>query len=203
MGASAVGLEVEKHIRAIARLASTSKATIVSPDLANGGKLNPAKAPGKIKPKGCGCAKSEDEECKCDTTEKSITVEIAKASDEEQTVTGVVLQPETTDAQGDIYSADVIKEAAYNFLANYNESTKLGRQHKDFKNWQGRFALVESYLAPMEFAIKNRLIKAGSWIITVKVLDSKVWKAIKDGNITGFSIGGKAKVKQLSKVEES
>ena len=126
-----------------------------------------------------------------------LLVDIAKASDDEQTITGIVLKPEEVDGQGDIYSAEVIKEAAYKFLANYNRSTKLGRQHKDFKDWQNRQALVESYLAPMDFVLGTTIVKAGSWIVTFKILDPKIWKAIKDGKVTGFSIGGKAKIQKL------
>jgi len=155
----------------------------------------------------CGCGKSlrYGEKCeKCDapdmsedTSKSSFFVPIAKANDEEQTVTGVVLQPEVTDGQGDIYDAAVIKEAAYNYLMNYNKQTELGLQHKEFV--KGRFALVESYLAPLDIALGKSVVKAGSWIMTVKVLDSKIWKSVKDGKITGFSIGGKAKVQQLKK----
>jgi putative serine protease XkdF len=200
--------ELEQRLLAIGALAKTNKGLIGTPSLEGGGKKQPAKAPGKLKlpkkpKKGCACGKSTDEECDCEETASKTYFEIAKANDEEQTVTGVVLMPETVDAQGDIYSADVIKQAAYDFLASYNATTKLGRQHKDFANWTNRFALVESYLAPMEFALNTRIIKAGSWIMTVKVLDAKVWKMVKDGKITGFSIGGKARVKQLTNGAES
>jgi len=123
--------------------------------------------------------------------EFSIFVPIAKANKEEHTVTGVVLQPEVTDAQGDIMSANVIKQAAHDFLSKYNKKTELGFMHKSFKR---RFELLESYVAPMDFVLKSAVIKAGSWIVTVRVKETKVWKMIKDGNITGFSIGGKAKV---------
>ena len=155
----------------------------------------------------CACGKSLDQtktckkgascEMKKQTKSAPLFIPISKASDEEQTVTGVVLQPEVTDAQGDIYDATVIKAAAYDFLANYNKATKLGKQHNDFKAWQERFALVESYLAPIEFVMGTNLVKLGSWIMTVKVLDPKIWALVKAGKITGFSIGGKAKVKNL------
>lgn len=135
-------------------------------------------------------AEGDDDEQK--GVKKSITVAIAKANEEEQTVTGVVLQPEVVDGQGDIMSSDVIKETAYNFLANFNAKTKLGLQHSTFP--KGKLALVESYLAPMNFVLGSKTVKQGSWIMTVKVLDSALWKKVKDGKITGFSIGGRAKV---------
>lgn len=173
---------------------------IDSSALAGGGKLPPAQ--GKVKEEKCGCGKSADpESCDCDDskedTEKSMYVEIAKANDEQQTVTGIVLQPETTDAQGDIYDADVIRNAAYDFLASYNKTTKLGLQHSTFP--KGKMDLVESYLAPIDFVLNTHIVKGGSWVMTVKVLDSKLWAKVKAGTIGGFSIGGKAKVKDLTK----
>lgn len=122
-------------------------------------------------------------------------IPISKANDDEQTVTGVVLQPEVVDGQGDIYDAKVIRKAAHNFLAAYNSTTKLGLQHKDFKK---PFELLESFLAPMDMSIGTKVIKAGSWIIVVRVLDKGIWKQVKDGKLTGFSIGGKAKAQKLT-----
>lgn len=135
---------------------------------------------------------SEDEDDEQNPVEKSIVVDIAKASEEEQTVTGIVLQPEVVDGQGDIMSSDVIKESAYNFLAGFNATTKLGLQHSTFP--KGKLALVESYLAPMNFVLGSKTVKQGSWVMTVKVLDAALWKKVKEGKITGFSIGGRAKV---------
>lgn len=126
------------------------------------------------------------------SVEKRISVEILKASDEEQTVTGIVLQPEVVDAQGDVMSAAVIKQTAYNFLQNFNRSTKLGLQHATFP--KGKLALVESYIAPSGIVLGAKTVRQGAWIMTVKVLDAKIWKQVKDGKITGFSIGGRATV---------
>lgn len=177
-----------------------------SGDLDGGGKLLPQQGMGSsgINPapaKKCDCAKSGDGACKCadvEEAEKSIEVAIIKASsDEKQIVVGLVLAPEATDAQGDVYDADVIEAAAHNFLAGYNKTTKLGFQHKDFKNWHSRFELVESWIAPMDLSIGDVSIKAGTWIMSVRVLDAAVWKMVKAGKIKGFSIGGKAKVKKL------
>lgn len=206
----ALASTVQGQIHSIESLLKGKKPskTVTGDSLASGGKLAPAGnncANGKDCEK-CSCGKSKSEEIKscqkgdCPHVSKSqkFLVEIAKSSDEEQTVSGVVLQPEVVDAQGDIYSAEVIKQAAYKFLANYRAASKLGKQHKDFKNWEKRMALVESYLAPMEFVLGTKIVKAGSWIMTVKVLDAKIWKAVKEGNITGFSIGGVAKVQTLA-----
>lgn len=138
---------------------------------------------------------AEESAAVVESIEKSLYVPLLKANAEEKTVTGVVLQPEVVDAQGDIMSADVIRKAAYKFLADYNKATKLGLQHKDFKK---RFELLESFVTPQELVIKEKTIKEGSWVMTVRVLDSNIWKKVKQGKITGFSIGGKAKVKKIA-----
>lgn len=125
----------------------------------------------------------------------SITADIVKANTEKREVTGVVLQPEVTDAQGDIIGEDVIEQAAGDFLASFNKSTTLGLQHKAFNK---RFELRQSFIAPSDMVIANKTVRKGSWLMVVKVLDDKVWQAVKDAKVTGFSIGGKAKVKQLT-----
>jgi hypothetical protein len=121
-------------------------------------------------------------------------VPILKSDSEKQEITGVVLTPEVVDAQGDIISADVIEKAAGDFLASYNRSTKLGFMHKEFNR---RFELRQSFIAPSDMSIGSRVVKAGTWLMVVKVLEDKIWQAIKSGKLTGFSIGGKAKVKKL------
>ena len=207
--------DASEHLIAIANLVrkgSAKKGVVTGGDLESGGKLAPAQAGGKKTPmteEKCACGKAAAEQVKCtkgascEMKKKQPTlkhfIEIAKANDEQQTVTGIVLKPETTDAQGDIYDADVIRASAYDFLANYNKSTKLGHQHNDFKSWAARFSLVESYLAPIDFVLGDKTVIGGSWVMTVKVLDAKIWKMVKDGKITGFSIGGKATVQKLSK----
>jgi len=138
----------------------------------------------------------ENEDFEQSTVEKRFFVQIEKANQEQQTITGVVLQPEVVDAQGDIYSSEVIRDSAYKFLSNYNKYTKLGVQHSTFP--KGKMNLVESWIAPHNLVIGAKTIKQGSWIMTVKILDKELWQRVKDGKITGFSIGGKAKVKYLN-----
>lgn len=179
---------IEQHLHGIASLARgcVRKADVVDPAVATEEDSEPDT------PEDVSEASAENDADEQKPVEKSITVDIAKANDEEQTVTGIVLQPEVVDGQGDIMSADVIKDTAYRFLANYNRKTKLGLQHSAFP--KGKMILVESYLAPIDFVLGTKTVKAGSWIMTVKVLDAKLWKKVKDGKITGFSIGGRAKV---------
>jgi len=104
---------------------------------------------------------------------------------EEFKVMGVVYSPDETDSQGDSASAAEIEKAAYNFLQ--------GKQN--FKiNHKGRTAakILESYIAPTDLTIAGQTIKKGSWVIAIRILNKKVWKAVKDGILTGFSMGGRA-----------
>ncbi|RJQ04430.1 MAG: methyltransferase domain-containing protein [Bacillota bacterium] len=108
---------------------------------------------------------------------------ILKADEERQLVYGVVLEPDTLDTQGDTISADEIERAAHRFLA---KSRVVGQGHKR----PAKAEVVESYVAPAEMEIGGQRVKKGSWIIAVHVLDPELWRAIKAGEYTGFSVGG-------------
>lgn len=182
-------MDIKEHITSIAKLAKGSKKPGTR-KLVSGAPGVEDEPEDELEEGDEDDAEDDDDELK--SVEKRFEVAILKASDEEQTVSGIVLQPEVVDAQGDIMSADVIKQAAYAFLMNFNKSTKLGLQHAKFP--KGKLALVESYIAPNGIVLGAKTVKQGAWIMTVKVLDADVWKKVKDGKITGFSIGGRARV---------
>jgi hypothetical protein len=115
---------------------------------------------------------------------KAATGDIA----DERYVLGVVLEPltvEDADAQGDIYDAPTIKRAAHMYMQRYQN---VGLQHKEMVS--DRVILVESYIAPVQMNLGGTIIKAGSWMMAVRVDDDEMWAAVKSGAITGFSIGG-------------
>jgi len=127
--------------------------------------------------------------------DKRLYSPVLKADATEKTVTGVVLQPEVTDAQGDIMDAQVIRKAAEDFLAAYNRATKLGLMHKKFNQ---DFELLQSFVAPHGLTINNKIVKEGAWVLKVRVKKDQIWKQVMDGQIKGFSIGGKARVVKLA-----
>ena len=112
-------------------------------------------------------------------------VPIVKA--EERFVLGVVLEPETEDAQGDIYSEDEVRKAAHRFLEEFGG---LGLMHRMRVNDEVK--IRESYLAPADFALGETRIKKGTWLLGVHVLSDAIWAQVQDGTLTGFSIGGSA-----------
>lgn len=124
----------------------------------------------------------------------NLTVPLLKAEEvgELRVVTGIVLEPNEVDAHGDIVAPEVIRDAAYDFLARYNKATELGVQHELFGDLG--LELVESFIAPVDYVLPGGDVKAGSWVISVRVLDDNLWIKVKDGSLTGFSIGATATV---------
>jgi len=122
--------------------------------------------------------------------ESEIFVPILKKDEDRRLVTGIVLEPDEVDAQNDTISMGVIEEAAHNFLAKFNRSTQMGIMHKMFG--EIGVELVESFIVRETTKVNGHKVKKGSWMITIKVLDDLVWKKVKSGEITGFSIGGVA-----------
>lgn len=108
-------------------------------------------------------------------------------ADEERFVLGIVLEPETKDSQNDIYSEDVIRKAAHDFMAEFQN---IGLMHRTIIN--GKAQILESYLAPSAFNIGDQEVKKGTWLFGVRVTDDDLWEEVKDNQLTGFSIGGSA-----------
>lgn len=113
-------------------------------------------------------------------------VSILKAEDE-RFVLGVVLEPETVDAQGDIYSAAEVRHAAHKFMEEYRNS---GLMHQKLVN--DRVKIVESYLTLDELKVGDQSVRKGTWLLGMHILDDDLWRAIKAGELTGLSIGGSA-----------
>jgi DNA adenine methylase len=118
------------------------------------------------------------------------TIPLIKGLDpsDERYVLGIVLEPETVDAQEDIYSAAEIRSAAHRFMEEFQD---VGLMHKMRVN--GAVKIVESYLAPGDLTIGDRLIKKGTWLLGVRVFSDALWLEVKEGHLTGFSIGGSAR----------
>lgn len=117
-------------------------------------------------------------------------IPILKTEEERRLVTGIVLEPDEVDAQNDTIKARVIEEAAHKFLRKYNRSTEMGLMHSIFGNIG--VELAESYVTHEDTVLGGQKVKAGSWLMTVKVISDKVWADVKSGKLTGFSIGGTA-----------
>ncbi len=120
------------------------------------------------------------------TVEWAIEVTFEKST-EERLVHGIVYEPDVVDSQGDYASAEEICKACHNFMI---EKGELGVMHKESAG--PRATIVENYIAPAEFMLGSQRIKKGTWMMAVKVHDDELWGAVKKGEITGFSMGGRA-----------
>lgn len=119
---------------------------------------------------------------------KSIPLIKGVDPNDERFVLGVVLEPEVVDAQGDIYSPEEIRQAAHRFMEEFGG---LGLMHRFRVNDQVK--VLESYLAPADLAIGEARVRKGTWLLAVRILSDELWQQVKDGALTGFSIGGSAR----------
>lgn len=114
-------------------------------------------------------------------------VPLLKGKVEERIVYGIVYEPDEEDSQGDEANADEIRKAAYQFM---EECQTFKVMHKGKKV---KVKILENYLAPVDFTIEGKSVKKGSWVLVTRILDAKIWKAIKKGRLTGYSMAGYAR----------
>jgi SAM-dependent methyltransferase len=116
------------------------------------------------------------------------TFPIFKADGEKQIVYGVVLAPNETDLQEDWMRPEEIEKTAHFFMMN---GQTIGREHQEKA---AKVVPVESYIAPVDFPCEgqygDQMVKKGSWVLGVKVMDPEDWEKVKSGEYTGFSVGG-------------
>ena len=124
----------------------------------------------------------KSDEDKDPDVKKEFDVYVDKES-EKQVVYGVVYEPDVVDTQGDFMKADEIEKSAWEFMSDFR-NIDVGH---DFNPGQG--IPVESSIAPADFEVGGHIIKKGSWVLATKVNDD-VWKEIKDGGITSYSLAG-------------
>lgn len=118
---------------------------------------------------------------------------IAKSVDiQKQHFTSVVLRPDVPDLHGDIYDSQVVEDACY----QYNEiCRKANLQHLV----QTELATpIESYIAKSDFSLGNGEVKAGDWVMTMKIKDAELWEMCKKGTFTGFSVGCMATTEKIN-----
>lgn len=119
-----------------------------------------------------------------------VTVPILKADLEQQLIYGVALTPGVEDSQGDVLDAAEIEKAAHGWLAEYRSHDVQHNQVTKDADGQPFATPVESFIAPQDLQIGEKRVLKGAWVIGAKVHDPQAWRQVKDGKLTGFSIGG-------------
>jgi hypothetical protein len=118
-------------------------------------------------------------------------MQIIKINEEQQICYSIVLEPEVEDFQHDIIDAETIREGAHTFLEKYLwGEVNMNLMHR--KNIES-VKIIESFISPANFTWEGKNIKKGSWLMGIKVFDNELWKNIKSGKFSGFSIGGTGK----------
>ena len=135
----------------------------------------------------CMAKKKGMDEHRSDTAKKEFVIEIPfkKMDVEKRLVTGVVMEPGGIDLQGDFTDENEIETAAHSFM---QKSRVVGKGHES----KAKAEVVESYIASGEMDLGGQRVRKGSWVMTVKVHDEELWKEIRGGAFTGFSIGGRS-----------
>lgn len=121
-------------------------------------------------------------------------VKAAAGSHQEERITlGIVLEPETRDYQGDIYSESEVEKACDKFGAAYARGDAvLSDQHGRTLTRQ-QAELFQNYCVPFAGEIGVQPVKKGTWMQKWKYHSDELWADVKSGRRTGFSIGGSAK----------
>ncbi|MFY0127870.1 XkdF-like putative serine protease domain-containing protein [Bacillus cytotoxicus] len=123
-------------------------------------------------------------------------VPILKTEEEKQLVTGVVYEPLVEDSHGDMMTAEEIEKAAYTFMENYQH---IDKQHDEIA---GKGTVVENWIAKSDMTVGDQEVKAGTWLMTVRVDDADTWEEIKKGEVTGFSMGGFGERVEITKADD-
>ncbi len=123
---------------------------------------------------------------------------INKIDEEQRIIFCIVYSPDEADTQGDFAPADVIKDAAYNFM-KCARTNNVDKQHD--------FVPDEGYVAESWIVKENDPVfpnePAGSWAVAIKVENEETWRMVKEGEITGVSLAGQAAVEEIEKQEEA
>ena len=124
--------------------------------------------------------------------------------DEQQIVTSVVMLANTPIYRNDdgyeyklVFTPEAIKKMAFDYFSK-NNFNKISIEHNG-ETLEGSAILLESYFVDNVKSVSQKFgkIPEGSWIMSYKVVDKKIWDMIKNKKLRGFSIEVLADLKKL------
>lgn len=142
------------------------------------------------------CRMWDNSESVSDVLEKQITGEILKSDDEARMVYGwasVISQngDPVVDIQGDVIKADELVNATTEFMKSVRNAKMM---HSGGKIG----TVVHSFPLTSEIAKSLGIDTAREgWIVGMHVEDDAVWKSVKNGSLSAFSIGGTGTRKEI------
>lgn len=113
---------------------------------------------------------------------------IVKSINEELRQATYVCMIPGEDAHGDNITVDEIRKACHAFNKSKRKASLFHYVVTDSVEF------IESYILPTDIDIVDadgaiRHISKGSWLVVTETTSDEIWKAQKDGTITGVSIG--------------
>jgi len=113
------------------------------------------------------------------------------AREEERYIKGVVLEPTigkdvlNPDTDNDVYTEGDVRFAAH-WFAEHGWRMKIQHQIASERD----IVILENTITDVEYKLNGEVVHKGSWLMANRVYNEEIWQMIKDGRITGFSIGG-------------
>jgi hypothetical protein len=106
---------------------------------------------------------------------------------EKRIVTGVAMAANEADVDGEFFSPETVHEAMVNFMLWYRN---IGLEHVVDINEDTD--IVECWQLREPMVVDGKTVPAGSWMMSLKIWSHRLWEALKNGSLAGFSIGGDA-----------
>lgn len=134
---------------------------------------------------------------KSEESNPDVEFDVRVVKDDESTkrlLYGIVYEPDTTDAHGDLMNAEEIEKTAHEFMVYYRN---IDSEHNLIA---GAGQVVESYIAPADMEIGKSAVKKGSWILVTKA-NEEIWQDYINGDVTGYSMFGIART-TVAKTED-
>ena len=139
--------------------------------------------------------KSEDAS-KEPNVEKEVKIVVNKEDNSPHLIYGIVYSPGEIDAQNNFMTEKQIQKSQHDFLKDYR---LIDEGHNKIP---GAGEVVECYCSLTDMEIGGEIITKGSWILVTEP-DDEVWKLIKSGEYTGYSLYGFADELVESEVRKS
>lgn len=113
-------------------------------------------------------------------------VKAAKVDGEQGRLWGWASMSGVADSDGDVITAEALREAAYQFLINYASQAAVIKLNHEA---EVKAVLIESAL--------HEVGGLTAWWIGVQLLDEELRAQAREGKISGFSIGGSGRYEEV------
>lgn len=110
--------------------------------------------------------------------------------DDKRIITCVAMAAYEIDAHGDMFLPTAVEGAAHNFLAEYNLTKEIDKQHSALQDIDAD--LVGSFYVEKATTIDGLHVPDYSWVGQLRINDDATWEQVKKSELTGLSIFGEA-----------